>query len=131
MTPVGQALGDHVLLGPRGLRVVRASMQTLQAALRRDGIGMPADALEVLAAVEAAVAHAGASAGCGSPAVPFAVVGGESALLDPVTTQEAARMLGTQARNVRDLCGRGSLPARKVGGRWFIERADVLERVAG
>lgn len=37
--------------------------------------------------------------------------------LDAVTV---ARRLGCTTRNVRDLCIRGRLSGRKVGGRWFV-----------
>jgi excisionase family DNA binding protein len=37
-----------------------------------------------------------------------------------VTTAEAAIALGTSERNVRYLCKRGTLKARKVGRDWLI-----------
>jgi excisionase family DNA binding protein len=80
----------------------------------------------------AAVPHAEPTADFGSAAVDFGGGRALCGLLDPVTIAEAARMMNTQERNVRDLCSRRSLTsARKVGGRWLVERSEVLERRAG
>lgn len=37
----------------------------------------------------------------------------------------AAKRIGCSDRNVRDLCIRGQLPGRKVGGRWLIDAAAL------
>jgi len=46
------------------------------------------------------------------------------------TTTAAARLLGVSVRRVRRLAETGRLPARRVDGRWLIERAAVMDRVA-
>jgi excisionase family DNA binding protein len=45
-----------------------------------------------------------------------------------VTLDEAAQLLGTTADALRKRIERGTLPARKFGGRWYIEVA-VLDRL--
>jgi excisionase family DNA binding protein len=45
-----------------------------------------------------------------------------------VTLDQAARLLGTTADAVRKRIERGTLPARKFEGRWYIEVA-VLDRL--
>lgn len=51
----------------------------------------------------------------------------ESDLEDPMTVREAAVMTNTSERNVRALCARQTfVTARRVGGRWVVDRADVL-----
>lgn len=127
--------GGEVLLQPAGVRVVRAAMGALQRALGRDGIGLPPAAHDLAALLDDAAATAAPlsvrTAGCGSPAVPSEGERALSALLDPITAEEAAKMLDRKPRNGRDLCARGAFPsARKVGGRWLLERADVLDRQA-
>ena len=47
---------------------------------------------------------------------------------DVLDSSEAARLLGIGAAGVRDLCRRGSLPARRVGQRWVVGAAAVVER---
>jgi excisionase family DNA binding protein len=46
-----------------------------------------------------------------------------------ITCAEAARILGVGARNVRDLAKRGTLRARRAGGRWHIDAMAVAELV--
>jgi excisionase family DNA binding protein len=42
-----------------------------------------------------------------------------------LSLQEAVQILGKTRRQVLYMIEQGRLPARKVGGRWVIERADV------
>lgn len=131
---VGMVLnGGELLLHPSGVRVVRAAMGALQRALDRDGIGLPSDGRSLLDLLDQAPATAAPvsvrTAGSGSPAVRSGPEPAPSALLDPVTASEVARMLDCEPRNARDLCKRGAFPsARLVAGRWLLERADVLAR---
>jgi excisionase family DNA binding protein len=47
---------------------------------------------------------------------------------DLVDTDEAARLLGCSAANVRDLVRRGRLPAQRAGNRWLLPARVVIER---
>jgi|MudIll2142460700_1097286.scaffolds.fasta_scaffold04096_4 excisionase family DNA binding protein len=47
-----------------------------------------------------------------------------------ITTQETAERLKTTDRNVRYLCKRGTLKARKVGRDWLVSEKAVREREA-
>ncbi len=130
---MGLALaGGELLLHAEGVRVLRAGLDALQRSLARDGIGVPPSVVDVLQLLDGPAdcrALSVRTAGSGSPAVPPAADPARSALLDPVSVQEAAEMLRCQPRNVRDLCARGAFPsARRVDGRWLLERADVLDR---
>lgn len=70
------------------------------------------------------------TADVGSPALPIEDVRSSSVLVDPITAAQAAEMSGCQVRNITDLCTREVFgTARKVGGQWQIERAEVLARV--
>lgn len=65
----------------------------------------------------------------GRAALPLPAVASSSTPVDPVSAQEAAMMLDRKVRNVRDLCDREVFTsARKIAGRWQIERAEVLAR---
>lgn len=65
--------------------------------------------------------------------------GASSALAEPeppdhgpydwITAAEAARVLGCTPSNVRDRARRGTLPARRAGGRWVLPAA-AIERAA-
>jgi len=41
-----------------------------------------------------------------------------------------AEMLHTTTRNITDRCVRGTLPGRKIAGRWMVERAGVRDAVS-
>ncbi len=119
--------GGEVLLGAEGVRLVRTALVALQRSLARDGIGMPTASRLLLAVLD----QSAATAGLGSAAVPLVADPAPSVLLDPVSVREVAEMLHCQPRNVRDLCARGAFPsARRLDGRWLVERSDVLERQA-
>ncbi len=68
-------------------------------------------------------------------ATPAASNVASSAVADPpppddspyewITSVEAARILGCTPANVRDRAGRGTLPARRAGGRWVLPAAAI------
>lgn len=69
------------------------------------------------------------SSAIGRSELPIELDPASSALVDPVSTSEAAMMLTKTPRNVVDLCRREVFTsARKVGGQWQIERAEVAAR---
>lgn len=47
---------------------------------------------------------------------------------DLLDTDEAARLLGCSAANVRDLVRRGRLPGHRAGNRWLLPARVVVER---
>lgn len=47
-----------------------------------------------------------------------------------ITTDEAARRLGVSRRRVQELVAKGSIPAVKLSGSWFIEEEAVDARLA-
>ncbi len=50
-------------------------------------------------------------------------------MYQPVPIPEAARLLGVSADRARALAVGGQLEARKLGDRWFVERAAVEQRL--
>ncbi len=98
-----------------------------------DGLAPDARA-QVLAAREAVVlaarAFQRASAG-GSAVVPAVDYVADSGVTDWVTSVEAARMIGVSERRVRQLLADGRLAGRLAGGRWQVDRASVLDMLAG
>jgi hypothetical protein len=126
-------MGGSVALGSGELLVVGGDVllleQAIRAALdaqRRNGLAAPAEVRALSVLVGEAAARVRACAGSGSAAVPFPAVGEESVLMDPIDVPEASVLLGCEKRNVRDLCGRGVFAsARRVGGRWVMERVEV------
>ena len=48
---------------------------------------------------------------------------------DYLTVKQAAVYLQTTTRNVRALCARGSLKAKKIGYTWFIHKTEVFRRL--
>lgn len=125
--PDGLALplpGGLLLLGGRGTRVVAAALALAERIAARDGIAPPADWVAVRAAVTAAASDSGSAE---VPAPPV-VAASRVVVMDPVSTVEAAEMLGCTARNVRDLCARGAFAASRLGGRWVLEREEVTAR---
>lgn len=53
---------------------------------------------------------------------------GDDPLYALVDTGQAASILACSANNVRDLARRGTLPARRAGGRWVYDAQAVLAR---
>jgi excisionase family DNA binding protein len=49
-------------------------------------------------------------------------------LADPLTTPEAARILGVSRQRVHQLVKAGILAGRRIGRDWHVERASVLAR---
>ncbi len=66
-----------------------------------------------------------ATAGTGSAALPHVTDRDAPEMVDAQTTQEVADMLGTKARNVRDLAQRQVLPGQRTKAGWQFDPADV------
>jgi hypothetical protein len=86
--------------------------------------------IEAWAASAARGAALQRASGIGISELPIEADQASSAMVDPLSATEAAKHLGKSVRNVTDLCRRGSLgSAQRLGGRWFIERAEVSARI--
>jgi excisionase family DNA binding protein len=48
-----------------------------------------------------------------------------------LTTEDAADVLGVSANRIRQLCRTGSLPGRRVGGRWLVDDDAVRLKALG
>lgn len=125
--------GGEVLVGAAAVPWVRLAVQRLVASMRADGV-QDSDAEAILRAFTVARDRLATSAD-GSSEVPIERDSPSSYSVDPITTAEVAEMTNTSTRNAVDLCRRGVFAtARRVGGRWMVERDEVLarnERMAG
>ncbi|MEE2058272.1 helix-turn-helix domain-containing protein [Rhodococcus artemisiae] len=119
-------LGDRVLLGPRPAaevaEVIRVAGQLLTRAQ------MPPLPRRLVALAEH-LERFSDPAVHGSAALPQqdSSIPSEHApiLLDPISTSDAARILGCTENAIRQRLRRHTLPGRRVAGRWWIERADL------
>ena len=121
--------GGWLLVGPDDAPQVARALRLARRVGERDRIAAPASWQQLLAEAEEAEL-AGSTAAGGSAAVPPEPVLPPSRLDGECTTREAASVIGTGERNVRDLAARGAVAARKVGRAWLLDRADVLRRAA-
>lgn len=119
------ALLSGVLLDHDDAAFLAAALRTLVELTARSG-GRPVarvHELERQLSAASAVKHsaAGTSERPGRP-VPQ--------LWEPqlIETSTAATLLGCSERNVRALAARGTLTAHRIGGRWFVDPADVEAR---
>lgn len=48
---------------------------------------------------------------------------------DPISVQEAAKLLGVNESQVRRYIYAGLLPARDLGKQWLLDRGDVMNFV--
>lgn len=46
-----------------------------------------------------------------------------------MSTTEAAGLMGCTRSAVAKMLGRGDLPGAKVGGRWYVNRAELSKRL--
>lgn len=77
---------------------------------------LPASAHELLAELTAVAT----ASGVGSAEVPQGLPRRNLNDVTYLATGTAASRAGITERGIRDLCGRGTLEAEKVGGRWLI-----------
>lgn len=118
--------GELLLSGPAVLWFATVAERAVHGQ-RANGARNPVAERWLTIAVEAS--NRTRTAASGRPAVPPAPVSSSSRLVDPIGASEAAVIMNRKARNVRDLCKRGSFEsAQQTQGRWQIERAEVLAR---
>jgi hypothetical protein len=120
--------GGEVLIS--GDAVLWFATMAERAVLAQRGNGMRSPLFDGwLDTLRDAAARTRACSGIGTSEVPIPAGPPSSGLTDPISTVEAAAMLRTTPRNVTALCQREVLSsARKVAGRWQIERAEVTAR---
>ncbi|MFY1656903.1 helix-turn-helix domain-containing protein [Micromonospora sp. WMMD1274] len=120
----------QVVIGPRGVLLVRAALLLTGEMCRRDGLPWSQDFAALAHTVEAAARDARRflrDPGNGSPPAETAPSAeARSVLVDPVTTAEAARIARVTRKTVRARCRRGEYASAVVRARaWLIERAEV------
>ena len=127
------SLRGHVLLDEADAVYVARALELL-GRLLRENRSEPAPRLQSVTAKLAQCAESGSAPGSSgsnncrrgaSQADPDHDAG--YALL---STAEAARVMGTSERNIRDLAARGAIPACRSGGRWLLDAAAVEARGA-
>lgn len=120
--------GGELLFGRSAVPWVAMALQREARELQRNGMRDP-DAEAIVAAALEAVRRLRLPSVPGSAEVPREVDSGSwSEFVDGITAQEAAEMLGISDRAVREQCDTSLGTARKVAGRWLIERGEVLAR---
>jgi len=124
---VAQVLGQGlVLLGGQGVALVARALELAAARAARDGIGLPPQARQLQAALEAATSGAGSAlhARAGSPEVSEKPLRAGSPQ-DVVDVQEVAQVLELSDRQARTLCA-GAVTGRKdAAGRWQVDRLEL------
>jgi hypothetical protein len=126
---VAQALAPGlVLLGPQGVALARRSLELVATCASRDGIGLPPQARELWAALEAAGSDVGTAshARVGTSEPPRATGRALSAVQDLVDVSEVVAVLGCSRVYACRLLRSGVFEtARKVAGRWLVDRVEV------
>lgn len=131
--PVPLVRTDGSVIVPPALvpAVRRAVVADLAARQRADGGALTAEAHAFLYALRTAVQArntpplAGSSADATAPLEAGTVDLDAHGRLGLVTAGEAADLLGSSAEWIRRLARRGTLPARRVGPQWLIDRAAL------
>ncbi len=117
-----------VVLAGAAIRYCRTAINAMVRTARSDGIRPTPLLVELADVPERAAADVRTSA-VGSASLRRGVDASLSRR-DEVTAEEAAEMLHTTTRNITDRCVRGTLPGRKIAGRWMVERAGVRDAVS-
>lgn len=119
-------LGDRVLLGPRPAADLVAVIHLAERLLARSTMpALPRRVLQLSAHLER---FSTGTADHGSTALPqenSSLPSVPTVLVDPVSTQDAARTLGCTDNAIRQRLRRGTLPGHRIAGRWWIERNDL------
>ncbi|WP_278262727.1 helix-turn-helix domain-containing protein [Nocardia sp. AG03] len=116
-------LGEYVALGPRPAREVAAALNLAAQLAARAGLPPLPPRLVRLADLLA-------GSDSGSTVLPVAPESAHSAaMLDPIGTTEAAALLGTTTSAVRQRLRRRTLPGRRVGGRWMVDRLELTHHL--
>lgn len=121
--------GGEVLL--RGQSVLDAyfAMQAALDAQRRNQLPVRRSVQQLADALLAAANLHQVAEDPGSAEVPLEPAMPPSGQDDSIDVKEAAVLLHCTSRNVRDLCCRGQIEsARRVAGRWVMDRAEILGR---
>lgn len=132
--PAQHLAGGWVVVHPSSVAVVCRALLAVEQQHRRDGIAASPE-FTCLAATFAEASDAVRSSVAGRAEVPgLAGLRGSWAsdrvvLVDPVSAEQASRIIGCTSRNVRGLCTRGAFETAQRGpGGWVIERSEVVDR---
>lgn len=133
--PAKNLAGGWVLVAPSAAGVIARALAAAENQTRVNGYPPPPDFTCLMAVFAHAVAEQQTPAAPGRSEVPrqrevaASAVSVRMVLADPVSAEQAAAQLGCTARNVRDLCARGSFEtAQRSRAGWEIERAEVADR---
>jgi hypothetical protein len=130
--------GGQVLLGPRGSVLVLRLLVTAMHAAGRDGITASADVRTLRTLFDHAATEARSVA---AETAKLSLLDGPAhsdlspsfaVMVDPIDCAEAARLLRCSPQWIRCLCRRAEFAsAQRVGGSWWVERAEVAARATG
>jgi hypothetical protein len=127
--PLIRTGSGHVLLGGSALADVVRALKAAQHVTRGDGFGPNPRWLWLLEQLEAELAASGNASSPGIEELP-PIAARSLSDEQPITTREAAELLGCTARNVRGLSSRGVLESgRVVAGRMIFDRTEVVAEV--
>lgn len=124
--PLVEPLGNgQILLRGRAVVRVASGMKAAVAFVsRRDGGGVDPDLADILGALEAeACTFLSARPRC-PHAAPADTAVLRGLVIDPISSEEAAMILGMTERNVRRLAPQ--LGGRLIRGRWILDRATIV-----
>lgn len=116
--PSIQRLGSAVLLQGPALAAARYAVGIAQRGRRSNGYAPSPTLTELEQALEAAEGRADVLI------IPADAVS-KSALAEPISTTEAARILGRSTRQVRRIAV--SLDGHRIGGAWWFDRQTVID----
>lgn len=121
--------GGEVLLRGQSVLDAHFAMQAALDAQRRNQLPVRRSVQDLADALLSATNLHQVAEDRGSAEVPPASAVPPSAQDDSIDAKEAAVLLHCTSRNVRDLCCRGQIEsARRVAGRWVMDRAEILSR---
>ncbi|WP_328856362.1 helix-turn-helix domain-containing protein [Williamsia herbipolensis] len=116
-----------VLLDDSDVRTTHQALQVFSTLLEQNGQRPTARLTALIAKYGAYASQIGPNASRNARNVaqqPDSVNSEAYAVID---TAEAARILGISPNGVRDRARRGSIPARRAGGRWIYPAATIID----
>lgn len=118
-----------LLASPTALQDVLHALEGALRAVRNNGCPTPSRVVDLCAVLSRFLVayQETAVAAVGNAAMPQEPELTRWEQVELVTVEQAAKLLGLQPRQVRNLTRLGRLPARKVGACWQIELVAVVE----
>jgi excisionase family DNA binding protein len=121
VTPAEAAQLVRLALGEAMTLRLRLHVERNRRSALRDGITLPPVDVDLAVILDLALRGVDATSPVALEPVPSRL-----ALVDPITTGEASRMLAISSNGVRAAVARGHLPAHRRGRVLWLERADVV-----